>query len=611
MILYTHTHTHTHTHTSSFRKQKGITLIALVITIIVLLILAGISIAMLTGENGILTKASTGKDETKKAEYKETLQLIGIGLRPEQVMEQLSSKEYMDRYEEKIQEEINKEDVLKGATKKRKDDNTIFVTTEEGWIYKVTENEVILLGDREEYPEPPDLEEAEIKFSYAPSGWTNGNVTVTITAKADKFSIQYAIKDPKDENSWQSYPETGVIMTENGAIYARLINELGETTTWATGNVSKIDRTKPNINVTTGTITQNSILVNVSASDTPSGLATSNAYRYYLNGTLIPAATGRSYNFTGLNVATQYTIKVIVYDQAGNYNEQTITPKTAEPTIADLKNGPIFSSTTGVKDSSGNVVKVPGGFKISSDSGNNVSEGVVIEDSSGNQFVWIPVTKSSDFSINSSYQAKLWFIDGQDLQFSRRLDVANAYPSGWYGKEKLVSIGGFYVSRFQLTKENGRWISKKGRYYPGGHRSQEQFINELKNNFINTKYAKTSLISGSAYDAMMRFVDGKRFNGSNYYNVKAKMPASAQYAKTGSSESDKVCNIYDLSGNGNCITAELYNDSGSYKVIYRKTYVKSNDEIPVCPSFSIIYYGVTPDHNYSGKNARGTLYVFE
>ena len=33
------------------RKQNGITLIALVITIIVLLILAGISIAMLTGEN--------------------------------------------------------------------------------------------------------------------------------------------------------------------------------------------------------------------------------------------------------------------------------------------------------------------------------------------------------------------------------------------------------------------------------------------------------------------------------------------------------------------------------------------------------------------------------
>ena len=42
-------------------KQKGITLIALVITIIVLLILAGVSIATLTGQNGILTRASDAK----------------------------------------------------------------------------------------------------------------------------------------------------------------------------------------------------------------------------------------------------------------------------------------------------------------------------------------------------------------------------------------------------------------------------------------------------------------------------------------------------------------------------------------------------------------------
>ena len=124
---------------------------------------------------------------------------------------------------------------------------------------------------------------------------------------------------------------------ENGNIYARLSNELGETTAWATGNVSKIDRTNPNLNVTTGSITSSSIVVNVSASDTPSGLATTNAYRYYLNGTLVPAATGSSYNFTGLNAATQYTIKVIVYDQAGNSNEQTITPTTGVPTVAESK----------------------------------------------------------------------------------------------------------------------------------------------------------------------------------------------------------------------------------------------------------------------------------
>ena len=42
------------------KKEKGITLIALVITIIVLLILAGVTVATLTGDNGLLTKTGAG-----------------------------------------------------------------------------------------------------------------------------------------------------------------------------------------------------------------------------------------------------------------------------------------------------------------------------------------------------------------------------------------------------------------------------------------------------------------------------------------------------------------------------------------------------------------------
>ena len=57
------------------RTNKGITLIALVITIIVLLILAGVSIAMLTGENGILTQAQNAKNRTEEAEAQEKADL--------------------------------------------------------------------------------------------------------------------------------------------------------------------------------------------------------------------------------------------------------------------------------------------------------------------------------------------------------------------------------------------------------------------------------------------------------------------------------------------------------------------------------------------------------
>ena len=56
-------------------KEKGITLIALVITIIVLLILAGVSIAMLTGPNGLLTQAEEARTETAIAGAREKVQL--------------------------------------------------------------------------------------------------------------------------------------------------------------------------------------------------------------------------------------------------------------------------------------------------------------------------------------------------------------------------------------------------------------------------------------------------------------------------------------------------------------------------------------------------------
>ena len=62
--------------TKAKEKQKGITLIALVITIIVLLILAGVSIAMLTGDNGILMQASDSKIETAVGTVKEQLKLL-------------------------------------------------------------------------------------------------------------------------------------------------------------------------------------------------------------------------------------------------------------------------------------------------------------------------------------------------------------------------------------------------------------------------------------------------------------------------------------------------------------------------------------------------------
>ena len=59
------------------KGNKGITLIALVITIIVLLILAGVTIAALSGDNGILKRATEAKEQTNQKNDEETEKIGG------------------------------------------------------------------------------------------------------------------------------------------------------------------------------------------------------------------------------------------------------------------------------------------------------------------------------------------------------------------------------------------------------------------------------------------------------------------------------------------------------------------------------------------------------
>lgn len=83
------------------RNQRGITLIALVITIIVLLILAGVSIITLTGDNGLLQKAKDTADSTKDGEELERVKLI--------VAESKIDELGMDIQKETIKKVANKE----------------------------------------------------------------------------------------------------------------------------------------------------------------------------------------------------------------------------------------------------------------------------------------------------------------------------------------------------------------------------------------------------------------------------------------------------------------------------------------------------------------------
>ena len=132
------------------KNNKGITLIALVITIIVLLILAGISIATLTGNNGLLNKTTSAKEENEKAEYKESLELIGAGLQIDKRRENWTTGVFMGKYKEAIENDKK----FKGSLVKE-ENNKIKVTTKEGYVFYV-EEEKVEFGGKEELTTKPE-----------------------------------------------------------------------------------------------------------------------------------------------------------------------------------------------------------------------------------------------------------------------------------------------------------------------------------------------------------------------------------------------------------------------------------------------------------------------
>ena len=296
------------------RKEKGITLIAVAVTIIVLLIVAMITITFVIGENGLFSRARKSAEHHIIESYRETVEVLRGKSEIEKGVRGISSKEYMDIYEE----EANKDKHLEEATIKRKSEDTVRVITKEGYIFDVTEKGTEYIGKKEDFPVPPDLKEGDIKFRYNPSGWTNGDVKVGIEITKEEIkNAGYVLEYSINGKEWHKYIEE-IEFKKNGAIYARLINEVDVTGGIATGNVANIDKVAPKEFTAEATVTTNSITVNGSTEDEPktetngcSGIA---RYEYSINNEEWQVSNV----FNNLSQNTKYTIKMKAIDNAGN-----------------------------------------------------------------------------------------------------------------------------------------------------------------------------------------------------------------------------------------------------------------------------------------------------
>ena len=149
------------------KLEKGITLIALIITIIILLILAGVTITMITGDNGILKQATNARETNSKAEFEEQVKIAVMASR-------VNSSGNIDLDE--LDKELNK---ISNVSIKKSDENKL------PWTVSKNGNSIVIDGD--------------------------GNVTKTDTEKDnDQINQKAGLYDANDEQiaNWNTLVNT-------------------------------------------------------------------------------------------------------------------------------------------------------------------------------------------------------------------------------------------------------------------------------------------------------------------------------------------------------------------------------------------------------------------
>ena len=311
------------------KNKKGITLIPLVVTIILLLILAGLSIRALSGENGLIERTKIAKEENKKAEYKEKL----IIAKTEAIVEKGGQDITLDEYIEQI-----KSDKIEGIKSIEKITNDkASVITKEGYIFIITVNTIEYYDNENTLPEM-NIKDSNIEFVFEPNTWTNKKVEVTVSKKENKYTLQLS----KDAEKWTTTNK--MIFKENEEIYARLIDELGRTSDIASRKITNIDKEKPVITE----LTPSTNSVRIKATDNAAGII----------GYAVTTTNTESTEFTECERTTELdttvenlkqgtTYYAWVKDAAGNVSEskETSTGSVTELTISGNTNNWSTSKT--------------------------------------------------------------------------------------------------------------------------------------------------------------------------------------------------------------------------------------------------------------------------
>ena len=625
--------------------NKGITLIALVITIIVLLILAGVTIATLTGDNGILTKAQNSKEKNAQKTVEEQ---INLAVQASKINEGLV-----------IDKDILEQELTNNGIEitKSENDELPWTVKKDGYVYTISENgEVkekegiaITTGDIEILKGSTKGKKVSAQILSGETGtikWehtgnitlsaTEGNeVTVNVNSNANAGDIA-TITARIDGKTYQDSINVKIVTQVTSVTAEKIEVSIGDKK-----KIEKITATPENAEgiEVTSYVSQDTTKVTV---DEKTGEVTGVQEG---ETTVTISAKGK---LSGAVVTGTCSVKVTKLDHS-EVVVPTITAKgnlTNKPNIKEVRQGNI---------------PIPQGYNYIK--GDKIGGAVITDaatgvEKTGNEFVWVPVdtlsnmavvTSGTDANGNINYRGVLynWGTDAtgntaydwsaDSTSFREPANLSGSYDSksknsSWtstlyqeeYNKmiKSVSQYGGFYVGRYEMSL-NSETKNAESKYGATSANASDTDTNQWyglynraktyapEKNSDNTENASqkvvSSMIWGSQYDAMLKWMKGNKINATSSSPTDLSIGTTSKNttrvtggANNGQTVSkDKLSNIYDLLGNSLEWTQEANNTS--YRVI-RGGYYNSS----IAPSYRS-YDCPTDTLSYDGS--RFTLYI--
>ena len=569
--------------------EKGITLIALVITIIVLLILAGVTLRIVMN-GGIINKSQTAVDKYTEESAREKLSLAIFNYKMGVITGEageIEGKKHLNEYIEEIG----------GTILEETSDSYIIELDKYEFSVKKDNYEITSLG--EVTGEKPSITKSEVILS---NDKKSATIKVTVSAvKGGTLTVTIGGKETTLENGTYNLTVT------NNDTYTIIVAEEG-TTRKAIGTieVSGIEKTKYTVTINKGTGIES---------------ATASQQVEEGNSIKIEAKVQTGYEFIKWKVTSGNESDVVNVTSATT----TVTPTgniTIEATADEQAILSNINGSTNAKVGSGNFSYnnpvIPVGFKTSNEGASwslsadgtyvtGWNDGLVIQDGSGNQFVWVPVDGTNvkyDYHYSIGSQGSI--------------SLEQSLPSGITNENtQITTYKGFYIARYEagipetltsaisntLARDtSGIPVSKKNQV-PWNYISWSQAKANAESMYklTNTNnHVQSTLITDRMWETTMQWLEKANINVAsdsrswgNYNNAEVTeiMEYSVQggtnwtiissstkenntdwLLKTGHTDYTSRKNIYDLAGNlwewtnakHDSITSEYTNRGGYY-----------------------------------------------